>query len=101
MILIPDHLQGPIYEEQIKPHLKQGDAIAFAHGFAIVYSQIVPPEYVDVFMIAPKGPGHLVRRTYEQGGGVPCLVAVEQDHSGRAKDIALAYAKVSAGQRGL
>ncbi|HHY70317.1 MAG TPA: ketol-acid reductoisomerase [Thermoanaerobacterales bacterium] len=93
MILIPDHVQGRVYEQQIKPYLKQGDAIAFAHGFAIVYSQIVPPEYVDVFMIAPKGPGHLVRRTYEQGGGVPCLVAVEQDYSGRAKDIALAYAK--------
>lgn len=99
MILIPDHLQGKVYEQEIKPYLKQGDALAFAHGFAIVYSQIVPPEYVDVFMVAPKGPGHLVRRTYEQGGGVPCLVAVEQDFSGRAKDIALAYAKGIGGTR--
>ncbi|HHV18559.1 MAG TPA: ketol-acid reductoisomerase [Thermoanaerobacterales bacterium] len=99
MVLIPDHVQGRVYEQEIKPNLKEGDAIAFAHGFAIVYSQIVPPEYVDVFMIAPKGPGHLVRRTYEQGGGVPCLVAVEQDYSGRAKDIALAYAKGIGGTR--
>jgi ketol-acid reductoisomerase len=99
MILIPDHVQGRVYEQEIKPNLKKGAAIAFAHGFAIVYSQIVPPEYVDVFMIAPKGPGHLVRRTYEQGGGVPCLVAVEQDYSGRAKDIALAYAKGIGGTR--
>lgn len=99
MILIPDHLQGKVYEKEIKPHLKEGNALAFAHGFAIVYSQIVPPEYVDVFMIAPKGPGHLVRRTYVEGGGVPCLLAVEQDYSGRAKDIALAYAKGIGGTR--
>lgn len=99
MILIPDHLQGQVYEKEIKPNLKKGDALAFAHGFAIVYSQIVPPEYVDVFMIAPKGPGHLVRRTYEQGGGVPCLLAVHQDFSGKAKDIALAYAKGIGGTR--
>ncbi|WP_213974517.1 ketol-acid reductoisomerase [Tepidanaerobacter acetatoxydans] len=99
MILIPDHIQGRVYEQEIKPHLKPGNALAFAHGFAIVYSQVIPPEYVDVFMIAPKGPGHLVRRTDEQGGGVPCLVAVEQDYSGRAKDIALAYAKGIGGTR--
>lgn len=99
MILIPDHIQGQVYEKEIKPYLKKGDALAFAHGFAIVYSQIVPPEYVDVFMIAPKGPGHLVRRTYEQGGGVPCLLAVEQDYTGKAKDIALAYAKGIGGTR--
>ncbi|MCG1013393.1 ketol-acid reductoisomerase [Tepidanaerobacter sp. GT38] len=99
MILIPDHLQGQVYEKEIKPNLKKGDALAFAHGFAIVYSQIVPPEYVDVFMIAPKGPGHLVRRTYEQCGGVPCLLAVHQDFSGKAKDIALAYAKGIGGTR--
>ncbi|MDD4568569.1 MAG: ketol-acid reductoisomerase [Tepidanaerobacteraceae bacterium] len=99
MILIPDHVQGRVYEQEIKPYLKKGDAIAFAHGFAIVYSQIVPPEYVDIFMIAPKGPGHLVRRTYEQGGGVPCLIAVEQNYSGKAKDIALAYAKGIGGTR--
>ena len=99
MILIPDHIQGKVYEQQIKPNLVKGNALAFAHGFAVVYSQIIPPEYVDVFMIAPKGPGHLVRRTYEQGGGVPCLVAVEQDYTGRAKDIALAYAKGIGGTR--
>ena len=99
MILIPDHIQGQVYEKEITPYLKKGDALAFAHGFAIVYSQIVPPEYVDVFMIAPKGPGHLVRRTYEQGGGVPCLLAVEQDYTGKAKDIALAYAKGIGGTR--
>ena len=99
MMLIPDHIQGKVYEEEIKPYLKKGDAIAFAHGFAIVYSQVIPPDFVDVFMIAPKGPGHLVRRTYEEGGGVPCLVAVEQDYSGRAKEIALAYAKGIGGTR--
>jgi len=99
MILIPDHLQGQVYEKEIKPNLKKGSALAFAHGFAIVYSQVVPPDYVDVFMVAPKGPGHLVRRTYEQGVGVPCLVAVHQDYTGRAKDIALAYAKGIGGTR--
>lgn len=99
MMLIPDHIQGKVYEEEIKPYLKPGNALAFAHGFAIVYSQVIPPEYVDVFMIAPKGPGHLVRRTYQEGAGVPCLVAVEQDYTGRAKDIALAYARGIGGTR--
>lgn len=99
MMLIPDHTQGKVYEEEIKPYLKPGNALAFAHGFAIVYSQVIPPEYVDVFMVAPKGPGHLVRRTYQEGAGVPCLVAVEQDYTGRAKDIALAYAKGIGGTR--
>lgn len=99
MMLVPDHVQGAIYEKEIKPNLKDGDALAFAHGFSIVYGQILPPEYVDVFMIAPKGPGHLVRRMYEQGGGVPCLLAVEQDYTGRCKDIALAYAKGIGGTR--
>ncbi|GLI52031.1 ketol-acid reductoisomerase [Tepidanaerobacter syntrophicus] len=99
MMLIPDHIQGKIYEEEIKPYLKPGNALAFAHGFAIVYSQVIPPEYVDVFMVAPKGPGHLVRRTYQEGAGVPCLVAVEQDYTGRAKDIALAYARGIGGTR--
>ncbi|GAQ24444.1 MULTISPECIES: ketol-acid reductoisomerase [Tepidanaerobacter] len=99
MMLIPDHIQGKVYEEEIKPYLKPGNALAFAHGFAIVYSQVIPPEYVDVFMVAPKGPGHLVRRTYQEGAGVPCLVAVEQDYTGRAKDIALAYARGIGGTR--
>lgn len=99
MMLIPDHIQGKVYEEEIKPYLKPGNALAFAHGFAIVYSQVIPPEYVDVFMIAPKGPGHLVRRTYQEGAGVPCLVAVEQDYTGRAKDVALAYARGIGGTR--
>jgi len=99
MLLIPDHIQGQVYEKEIKPYLKKGGALAFAHGFAIVYSQVVPPDYVDVFMVAPKGPGHLVRRTYEQGVGVPCLLAVHQDYTGKAKDIALAYAKGIGGTR--
>ncbi|MDI3480524.1 MAG: ketol-acid reductoisomerase [Tepidanaerobacteraceae bacterium] len=99
MILVPDHIQAKIYEEEIKPNLKEGNALAFAHGFNIRFNQIVPPDYVDVFMVAPKGPGHLVRRMYEQGAGVPCLVAVEQDYTGKAKDIALAYAKGIGGTR--
>ncbi|MCR4430026.1 MAG: ketol-acid reductoisomerase [Tepidanaerobacteraceae bacterium] len=99
MMLVPDHVQAKIYEEEIKPNLKEGNALAFAHGFNIRYHQIVPPDYVDVFMIAPKGPGHLVRRMYEQGAGVPCLMAVEKDYTGRAKDIALAYAKGIGGTR--
>ncbi|HHW03720.1 MAG TPA: ketol-acid reductoisomerase [Thermoanaerobacterales bacterium] len=99
MMLVPDHVQAKIYEEEIKPFLREGNALAFAHGFSIRYGQIVPPNFVDVFMIAPKGPGHLVRRMYEQGAGVPCLVAVEQDYTGRAKDIALAYAKGIGGTR--
>lgn len=93
MILVPDEKQRSIYTENIKPYLEEGDALAFAHGFNIHFSQIVPPEYVDVFMVAPKGPGHLVRRVYEEGKGVPALVAVYQDYTGNAKDIALAYAK--------
>ncbi len=99
MILIPDTLQPKVYAEEIAPNLNSGDAIAFAHGFNIHYGQIVPPEDVDVFMVAPKGPGHLVRRTYQEGKGVPCLVAVEQDASGKAKEIALAYAKGIGGTR--
>jgi len=99
MMLVPDHIQPKIYEEEIRPYLKEGNALAFAHGFSIRFYQIVPPEFVDVFMIAPKGPGHLVRRMYQQGAGVPCLVAVEQDYTGRAKDIALAYAKGIGGTR--
>ncbi len=93
MILIPDTIQPEIYETAILPNLDEGNALAFAHGFNIHFNQIVPPEYVDVFLVAPKGPGHLVRWQYEEGKGVPGLVAVYQDFTGQAKDIALAYAK--------
>ncbi len=92
MILTPDTGQKKIYEEEILPYLTAGKALAFAHGFNIRYGQIVPPDDVDVIMIAPKGPGHLVRRTYEEGGGTPSLVAVEQDFSGKALSLALSYA---------
>ncbi|MGB9711715.1 ketol-acid reductoisomerase [Dissulfurimicrobium hydrothermale] len=93
MLLVPDHIQGPLYNEAIAPHLKEGDMLLFAHGFNIHFGQIVPPAYVDVAMVAPKGPGHLVRREYERGAGVPSLVAVHQDATGEAMKKALAYAK--------
>ena len=99
MILIPDDKQRAMYDNEIAPHLKKGDAIAFGHGFNIHFGQVVPPSSVDVFMIAPKGPGHLVRRTYEQGAGVPCLMAIHQDVSKKTKKIALAYAKGIGGTR--
>ena len=99
MILIPDDKQRAMYEKDIEPHLNKGMALAWGHGFNIHFGQIVPPETVDVFMIAPKGPGHLVRRTFEQGAGVPCLLAIYQDPSGNTKDIALAYAKGIGGTR--
>lgn len=92
MILIPDEKQAKIYNEQIAPNLKDGAALAFAHGFNIHFGQIVPPSNVDVFMVAPKGPGHLVRRVFAEGKGVPCLFAVYQDYSGKAQEVALAYA---------
>ncbi|MCH8313249.1 MAG: NAD(P)-binding domain-containing protein, partial [Nitrospinae bacterium] len=92
MILIPDDKQRAMYEKDIQPHLRKGMALAWGHGFNIHFGQIVPPETVDVFMIAPKAPGHLVRRTFEQGAGVPCLMAIYQDPSATTKDIALAYA---------
>lgn len=92
-VLIPDEKQRAVYERDIKPYLKGGDALVFSHGFNIHYRQIVPPANVDVFMIAPKSPGHLVRRTYTEGAGVPALLAVYQDFTGKAKDLALAYAK--------
>ena len=98
-ILLPDEYQGKIYREQIAPYLEEGDVLGFSHGFNIRYFQIVPPKDVDVVMIAPKGPGDLVRRTYEEGKGVPCLVAVEQDASGEALKKALAYAKGIGGTR--
>ena len=99
MMLIPDEKQAAIYKEQVAPYLEAGNALAFAHGFNINFGQIVAPKDVDVFMVAPKGPGHMVRRTYTEGSGVPCLVAVHQDPSGNAKDIALAYSNAIGGAR--
>ena len=99
MVLLPDEVQKTVYKQEIEPHLKEGNIIAFAHGFNIHFSQVVPPKNVDVVMVAPKGPGHLVRRTYEQGQGVPCLFAVYQDASGQARDRAMAYAKGIGGTR--
>ena len=93
MILAPDELQGELFRRDIAPGLAPGDALLFAHGFSIHFGQIVPPEGVDVFMVAPKGPGHLVRRTYTEGAGVPALLAVAQDASGSAMQLGLAYAK--------
>ncbi|OQP06363.1 ketol-acid reductoisomerase [Geobacillus sp. 46C-IIa] len=93
MVLLPDEKQPAVYKEEIEPELKPGNALVFAHGFNIHFSQIVPPEHVDVFLVAPKGPGHLVRRTYAEGAGVPALIAVYQDVTGHAKETALAYAK--------
>lgn len=93
MILLPDEKQADVYKSEIEPNLKDGAALAFAHGFNIHFGQIKPPSNVDVFMIAPKGPGHLVRRTYQEGFGVPALIAVHQDATGKAHDIGLAYAK--------
>lgn len=92
-ILVPDQTQAKIYLEEIAPFLKPGKGLIFAHGFNIHFYQIVPPKDIDVFMVAPKGPGHLVRRVYTEGGGVPALIAVHQDASGKAKELALAYAK--------
>lgn len=99
MILLPDEVQKTIYTNEIAPHLKEGKILSFAHGFNIHFGQVVPPEGVDVVMVAPKGPGHLVRRTYEQGQGVPCLFAVYQDATGQARDRAMAYAKGVGGTR--
>jgi ketol-acid reductoisomerase len=99
MILVNDEFQAKLYKEQIAPNLKAGKALAFAHGFNIHFSQVVPPADVDVIMIAPKGPGHLVRRVFTEGKGVPCLIAVHQDASGQARDLALAYAKGVGGTR--
>jgi ketol-acid reductoisomerase len=93
MILINDEVQRAVYEADIRPNLEAGNALAFAHGFNIHFQQVVPPGNIDVFMVAPKGPGHLVRRVYEEGGGVPGLLAIYQDATGRAHEIGLAYAK--------
>jgi ketol-acid reductoisomerase len=92
MILLPDTEQKAAYDEFVAPHLSDGDMLMFAHGFNIRFGRIVPPPGVDVTMVAPKGPGHLVRRTYTEGGGVPSLVAVHQDATGKARDLALSYA---------
>ncbi|GAP95202.1 ketol-acid reductoisomerase [Leptolyngbya sp. NIES-2104] len=100
MILLPDEVQRSVYLNEIEPNLSEGNVLAFAHGFNINYGQIVPPANVDVVMVAPKGPGHLVRRTYEQGQGVPALFAVYQNASGQARDRAMAYAKGIGGTRG-
>jgi ketol-acid reductoisomerase len=99
MILVPDELQAKVFEADIEPNLKKGAALAFAHGFNIHFGFIEPREDIDVIMIAPKGPGHLVRSTYLEGGGVPSLIAVKQDASGRARDIALSYASANGGGR--
>ncbi len=99
MILIPDDKQRAMYESDIRPNMKDGAALAFGHGFNIHFGQVVPPETSDVFMVAPKGPGHLVRRTFEQGAGVPCLLAIEQNVSGKAREIGLAWAKGIGGTR--
>jgi ketol-acid reductoisomerase len=99
MILTPDEHQVALYNEQIEPNIKQGAALGFAHGFNVHFELIEPRADLDVIMIAPKGPGHLVRATYEKGGGVPSLIAVAQDASGQAKDVALAYAVANGGGR--
>jgi len=99
MILVPDEHQARLYRETIVPNIKEGATLAFAHGFNIHYGQIEPRVDLDVIMIAPKGPGHLVRSTYTQGGGVPSLIAIHQDTSGRAKETALSYASANGGGR--
>ncbi|ADL11758.1 ketol-acid reductoisomerase [Acetohalobium arabaticum] len=98
-ILLPDEVQKKVYYNDIEPHLEEGNALVFSHGFNIHYKQIVPPENVDVYMVAPKGPGHLVRRVYKEGEGVPSLIAIYQDATGKAKDLALAHAKGVGGTR--
>ncbi len=99
MMLIPDEKQAKVYAEEVQANLKSTSALAFAHGFNIHFHQIIAPAGVDVFMVAPKGPGHLVRRMYEEGKGVPCLIAVHQDATGSAQELALAYARGIGGTR--
>ena len=102
MMLVPDQVQDDVYEKSIKPGLRPGKVLMFAHGFNIIYNQIIPPEFVDVIMVAPKGPGHTVRSQYLEGRGVPSLIAVYQDYSGMAKEYALAYAAgIGAGRAGI
>ena len=100
MILLPDENHAAVYREAVEPNIKKGAVLAFAHGFNIHFRQIVPRADLDVIMIAPKGPGHLVRSTYVAGGGVPCLIAIHQDASGKAKHLALSYAAAIGGTRG-
>ncbi|VAX11721.1 Ketol-acid reductoisomerase (NADP(+)) [hydrothermal vent metagenome] len=99
MMLTPDEFQSQLYKAEIEPNLKQGATLAFAHGFAILYNQVVPREDLDVIMIAPKAPGHTVRSEFVRGGGIPDLIAIHQDVSGQAKDIALSYASAIGGGR--
>ena len=99
-VLLPDEKHGEIYREQIADGIAPGDLLMFGHGFSITYDEVAPSAEVDVALVAPKGPGHLVRRQYTEGSGVPCLIAVHQDASGNAKDLALAYAKGIGGTRG-
>lgn len=102
IMLVPDQLQATVYEQSIKQNLKEGNILMFAHGFNIHFNQIVPPSFVDVIMVAPKGPGHTVRSQYKEGKGVPSLIAVHQDFSGKAKQYALAYASgIGAGRAGI
>lgn len=99
MFLIPDHLQAATYKSEVLPNLKKDARLAFAHGFAVHFGQIVPEPGHDVFMVAPKGPGHMVRSMYKDGKGVPCLIAIQQDASGKCKDFSLAYASAIGGGR--
>jgi len=99
MVLVPDPVQRKVYAEAIAPNLADGDALLFGHGLNIRYNLITPPDFIDVAMVAPKGPGHLVRRQFTDGRGVPCLIAVHQDASGKAEDLALSYAKGIGGTR--
>ncbi|HMY47704.1 MAG TPA: ketol-acid reductoisomerase, partial [Leptospiraceae bacterium] len=98
-LLAPDQVQMTIYEESIKPNLKKGKALVFSHGFNIHFGTVIPPADVDVYMVAPKGPGHLVRRVFVEGGGVPALIAIYQNATGKAKELALAHARGVGGTR--
>lgn len=99
MVLLPDQDQKKVYDEQIAANIEEGNTLVFAHGFNIHYNQIVPPKTINVMMIAPKSPGHLVRRTFREGNGVPCLIAIHNDYSGNTKEMALAWAKGIGGTR--
>jgi ketol-acid reductoisomerase len=99
MMLVPDQMQKEIYDKSVAPYLREGNTLSFAHGFNIHFKQIVPPANINVMMIAPKGPGHLVRRTFTEGSGVPCLIAIQQDYSGNTRELALAWAKGIGGTR--
>jgi len=99
MMLVPDQVMAAVFHQNVAPHLGDGDTLLFAHGFNVHFGEIVAPEGIDVAMIAPKGPGHLVRRTYEEGSGTPCLLAVHQDATGNARDLALSYAWAIGGGR--